>query len=81
VSGAAGDTGVDLHHHGDRDVTPGLTDLAVNVRLPAPPPWLADVIAGSLRDLGRYPDPAPACWPVREKAPGSRRKPSSRRRR
>nr|WP_255523651.1 Rv2231c family pyridoxal phosphate-dependent protein CobC [Terrabacter sp. MAHUQ-38] len=37
-----------------------MTDLAVNVRLPAPPPWLADVIAGSLRDLGRYPDPAPA---------------------
>ena len=51
---------VDLHHHGDRDVAPGLVDLAVNVRLPAPPPWLADVIAGSLRDLGRYPDPAPA---------------------
>lgn len=51
---------VDLHHHGDRDVAPGLVDLAVNVRLPAPPPWLADVIAGSLHDLGRYPDPAPA---------------------
>lgn len=51
---------VDLHHHGDRDVSPGLVDLAVNVRLPAPPPWLADVIADSLRDLGRYPEPAPA---------------------
>ncbi|CAN7573372.1 Rv2231c family pyridoxal phosphate-dependent protein CobC [Terrabacter sp. LjRoot27] len=51
---------VDLHHHGDRDAAPGLVDLAVNVRLPAPPPWLADVIADSLRDLGRYPDPAPA---------------------
>ncbi|MGO4597019.1 Rv2231c family pyridoxal phosphate-dependent protein CobC [Terrabacter sp. 2RAF25] len=51
---------VDLHHHGDRDVAPGLVDLAVNVRLPGPPPWLADVIADSLRDLGRYPDAAPA---------------------
>jgi histidinol-phosphate/aromatic aminotransferase/cobyric acid decarboxylase-like protein len=51
---------VDLHHHGDRDTAPGLVDLAVNVRLPAPPPWLADVVADSLRDLGRYPDPAPA---------------------
>lgn len=47
---------VDLHHHGDRDVAPGLVDLAVNVRLPAPPPWLADVVARSLADLGRYPD-------------------------
>ena len=51
---------VDLLHHGDRDVAPGLVDLAVNVRLPAPPPWLADVVAGSLHDLGRYPDTAPA---------------------
>ena len=51
---------VDLHHHGDRDVAPGLVDLAVNVRLPAPPPWLADVIAASLHDLGRYPDATPA---------------------
>lgn len=51
---------VDLHHHGDRDLVPGLVDLAVNVRLPGPPPWLADVVAASLRDLGRYPDPAPA---------------------
>jgi histidinol-phosphate/aromatic aminotransferase/cobyric acid decarboxylase-like protein len=55
---------VDLHHHGDRDVAPGLVDLAVNVRLPAPPPWLADVIADSLRDLGRYPDPTPAVLAV-----------------
>ncbi len=55
-----GSGSVDLHHHGDRDVAPGLVDLAVNVRLPAPPPWLADVLADSLRDLGRYPDPTPA---------------------
>ena len=51
---------VDMHHHGDRDVAPGLVDLAVNVRLPAPPPWLADVVARSLADLGRYPDASAA---------------------
>ena len=60
MSAVAPDADVDLHHHGDRDVAPGLVDLAVNVRLPAPPAWLADVIAASLDDLGRYPDPAPA---------------------
>jgi histidinol-phosphate/aromatic aminotransferase/cobyric acid decarboxylase-like protein len=51
---------VDLHHHGDRDVRPGLVDLAVNVRLPAPPPWLAEVVAASMAHLGRYPDPTAA---------------------
>lgn len=50
----------DLHHHGDRDIAPGLVDLAVNVRLPGPPQWLADVIAGTLTGLGSYPDPAAA---------------------
>lgn len=50
----------DLLHHGDRDVAPGLVDLAVNVRLTAPPAWLADVIAGSVTGLGSYPDPAEA---------------------
>jgi len=29
--------GYDLHHHGDREVGAGLVDLAVNVRLAAPP--------------------------------------------
>lgn len=50
----------DLHHHGDRDAATGLLDLAVNVRLAAPPPWLADVIAATLGDLGRYPDASAA---------------------
>lgn len=54
------DPHVDLHHHGDRDVAPGLVDLAVNVRLPAPPEWVADAITASLHGLGRYPDTAPA---------------------
>jgi histidinol-phosphate/aromatic aminotransferase/cobyric acid decarboxylase-like protein len=51
---------VDLLHHGDRDLGPGLVDLAVNVRLSTPPPWLAAVISASVADLARYPDPAPA---------------------
>ncbi|GIH20305.1 aminotransferase [Rugosimonospora africana] len=38
----------------------GLVDLAVNVRQDPPPDWLAEPIAASLRDLARYPDPAPA---------------------
>ena len=38
---------VDLHHHGDRDAAPGLVDLAVNVRLPGPPDWLAAAIAAT----------------------------------
>lgn len=46
---------VDLHHHGDRDIAAGLIDLAVNVRVPTPPQWLADVIADSITDLARYP--------------------------
>lgn len=45
-----------LRHHGDREVTPGLVDLAVNVH-PAPmPPWLAEAVRASLDDLARYPD-------------------------
>lgn len=51
---------MDLDHHGDRDVRPGLVDLAVNVRLPGPPPWLARVIADTIAGLGSYPDPAMA---------------------
>jgi histidinol-phosphate aminotransferase len=53
-------TDIDLRHHGDRDAAPGLLDLAVNVRLPAPPDWLRDRLAAGLADLGRYPDPAAA---------------------
>ncbi|MFE0028510.1 Rv2231c family pyridoxal phosphate-dependent protein CobC [Amycolatopsis sp. NPDC059021] len=50
----------DLHHHGDREVGDGLVDLAVNVRLPAPPPWLRAELAAALDDLAAYPDAAPA---------------------
>jgi len=52
--------GIDLHHHGDHDLAPGLVDLAVNVMLPGPPAWLADRIAPTLAGLGSYPDAAAA---------------------
>lgn len=46
----------DLRHHGDREVGPGLVDLAVNVRVSRPPRWLLDRIAATLPELAAYPD-------------------------
>lgn len=46
----------DLLHHGDRDLRPGLVDLAVNVRVPHPPAWLVDALAASLASSAAYPD-------------------------
>ena len=41
---------VDLRHHGDAEVAPGLLDLAVNVRGTAPPDWLrAELVGETLR--------------------------------
>jgi histidinol-phosphate aminotransferase len=48
----------DLHHHGDRELAPGLLDLAVNVRAGTPPPWLRHELADL--DLAHYPDPTKA---------------------
>jgi histidinol-phosphate aminotransferase len=45
---------VDLSHHGDADLVPGLVDLAVNVRSGGTPGWLAERIRGA--DLAAYPD-------------------------
>ncbi|HEU4423748.1 MAG TPA: Rv2231c family pyridoxal phosphate-dependent protein CobC [Pilimelia sp.] len=58
VAGGASD--VDLGHHGDAEVAPGLVDLAVNVRRDPLPDWLSGAIAATLTDLARYPDPEPA---------------------
>lgn len=44
-----------LLHHGDTEVGPGLVDLAVNVRVSAPPPWLATQIRSATADLATYP--------------------------
>ncbi|HET9779163.1 MAG TPA: cobyrinate a,c-diamide synthase, partial [Propionibacteriaceae bacterium] len=46
----------DLYHHGDSDVAEGLVDLAVNVRLPAPPDWLSAIINNTTEHLAAYPD-------------------------
>ncbi|MGZ6804035.1 MAG: cobyrinate a,c-diamide synthase [Nocardioidaceae bacterium] len=48
--------GIDLDHHGDRDLAPGLVDLAVNVHLGPRPSWLDDALRASLDDLAAYPD-------------------------
>jgi histidinol-phosphate aminotransferase len=50
----ASDAEVDLAHHGDADLVPGLVDLAVNVRLSGTPDWLAAQIRRC--DLAAYPD-------------------------
>jgi histidinol-phosphate aminotransferase len=46
----------DLRHHGDAEATPGLLDLAVNVRGTAPPAWLTGRLVRGLDALGAYPD-------------------------
>lgn len=50
----------DLHHHGDREVRDDLVDLAVNVRMPAPPDWLVAELRDSLERLAAYPDTSAA---------------------
>jgi histidinol-phosphate aminotransferase len=45
-----------LRHHGDTEVSPGLVDLAVNVRHAPMPGWLRAPLVASLHDLARYPD-------------------------
>jgi len=51
------DTAIDLGHHGDAEATPGLVDLAVNVRTGPPPAWLANRLVASLTALAAYPKP------------------------
>nr|WP_245725847.1 cobyrinate a,c-diamide synthase [Propionibacterium cyclohexanicum] len=47
---------VDLRHHGDRDVRPGLVDLAVNVHAQRPPAWLHAELIARAGGWARYPD-------------------------
>jgi len=54
--GAASGEPEALRWHGDRELEPGLVDLAVNVRRAPMPPWLAEPLAASLADLAAYPD-------------------------
>jgi histidinol-phosphate aminotransferase len=53
-------TPIDLRHHGDSEVQPGLVDFAVNVAVPGPPPWLRRELESALDDVAGYPDVAPA---------------------
>jgi histidinol-phosphate aminotransferase len=48
---------LNLRHHGDDELAPGLVDLAVNVRPGGPPTWLRTTIAESLTRLSSYPNP------------------------
>jgi cobyrinic acid a,c-diamide synthase len=45
-----------LRFHGDAELGPGLTDLAVNVFPGPPPPWLTQALRKGLEESGRYPD-------------------------
>ncbi|VVJ16382.1 L-threonine 3-O-phosphate decarboxylase (EC [Amycolatopsis camponoti] len=54
-AGGSTSAGYDLHHHGDREVGPGLVDLAVNVRLPRPPAWLRQELVSAVDSLAAYP--------------------------
>jgi histidinol-phosphate aminotransferase len=47
---------VQLRHHGDSELAPGLIDLAVNVRSGDRPAWLTEPITAALARLDRYPD-------------------------
>ncbi|RBY84277.1 Rv2231c family pyridoxal phosphate-dependent protein CobC [Blastococcus sp. TF02A-26] len=51
---------MNLDFHGDDELAPGLTDLAVNVRAGTPPTWLREVLHRSLDAAAAYPDARPA---------------------
>jgi len=51
---------IDLRHHGDSEVRPGLVDFAVNVAVPEPPAWLRRELECALQTVARYPDVTPA---------------------
>ena len=53
-------TPVDLGHHGDTEVQPGMVDFAVNVAVPAPPGWLLRQLESALAEVARYPQVATA---------------------
>lgn len=56
VAAASAYAGPDLRHHGDREATPGLVDLAVNVFDGPRPRWLDQALRDSLTDADAYPD-------------------------
>jgi cobyrinic acid a,c-diamide synthase len=56
VEAAARHRGPDLRHHGDREATPGLVDLAVNVFDGPRPRWLDRALIESVTASDAYPD-------------------------
>jgi histidinol-phosphate/aromatic aminotransferase/cobyric acid decarboxylase-like protein len=57
---ASEEADLDLRHHGDAELAPGLVDLAVNVRAGTPPEWLRAVLHAAVDAGAAYPDPRPA---------------------
>ncbi|HET9873381.1 MAG TPA: cobyrinate a,c-diamide synthase [Propionibacteriaceae bacterium] len=57
---AAVSLGHDLDYHGDSDIAAGMVDLAVNVRVQAPPRFLREAIEESLDHVAAYPRPQAA---------------------
>lgn len=53
---SAGSVPDPLRHHGDAEVSDDLVDLAVNVRLTAPPEWLTRALVDELGKVATYPD-------------------------
>ncbi|MGL4174404.1 MAG: cobyrinate a,c-diamide synthase [Actinomycetota bacterium] len=49
-----------LRHHGDREVTAGMVDFAVNVFDAPRPSWLDDALHAAVNSLDQYPNPEPA---------------------
>jgi adenosylcobyric acid synthase len=57
----------DLRTHGDRMVTPGHRDFAVNVVPGGPPEWLRGELSDALGSLSRYPNDAEAIQALAER--------------
>ncbi|CUR57966.1 Hydrogenobyrinic acid a,c-diamide synthase (Glutamine-hydrolysing) /cobyrinate a,c-diamide synthase [metagenome] len=56
VEAAARHRGPDLRHHGDKEATAGLVDLAVNVFDGPRPTWLDRALVQAVADADAYPD-------------------------
>lgn len=58
---------IDLHHHGDAELAPGLADFAVNVRPGTPPRWLRDRLRAAVDELAAYPSDVAAREAIAER--------------
>jgi cobyrinic acid a,c-diamide synthase len=67
VEAASRHRGPDLRHHGDKEATPGLVDLAVNVFDGPRPAWLDRALRESIEAADAYPDVSQAERAVAQK--------------